>query len=128
MRGSPLRYDVERTMRYASFGFWIGGPLQIIWFAKILPKISTKKPLRDVAIKIGVESAFGTTFFNALYLFLIPVLALKSFEEAQQNVSNHIDKAIKRSWSFWPLFHTLNFALVPLKFQIPFMQACSLLW
>ena len=86
VRGSPYKYDIERTMRYASYGFWFGGPIQIIWYAKILPKIATKKPVRDIALKIGIEFAFATTVFNALYLFIIPVLAMKSLEEAQKNV------------------------------------------
>ena len=73
-------------MRYASYGFWIGGPLQIIWYAKILPKIATKKPVRDIVLKIGIEIAFATIVFNSLYLFIIPVLALKSLQEAQKNV------------------------------------------
>ena len=108
-------------MRYASLGFWINGPIQFVWYSKVVPKIVTNSAIGDVAAKIALDICCYSFIINSAYLIFIPLLSLKSFKEARENHRLLILKTQKRAWTFWPFCNSINYAFVPTKYMIPYV-------
>lgn len=116
---SHLRYDIRRTLRMGLFGLALYGPTSGLWYDALDRCVMPDAPASAAAV------AAKTTLDQIIWA---PVLVTSLFawdlscsgEGLGQGGSNLRSKmrrdllpTLGVNWSFWPLFHLVNFRLVP---------------
>ncbi|KAI9670625.1 MAG: hypothetical protein M1831_005845 [Alyxoria varia] len=128
-RPLPPPFDFERLTRFMSFGFLMA-PLQFKWFGfltSVFPITSTAgtiPALKRVAFDQLIFAPIGLAFF-----FTFMTLAegggrravMKKFEDVYL-------PSLKANYLLWPAVQVINFRLMPLQFQIPFVSTVGIAW
>ncbi|KAJ9213396.1 hypothetical protein DTO166G4_5022 [Paecilomyces variotii] len=128
-KGRPPAFDFERLTRFMAFGFFMA-PLQFQWFKFLsrafpLTKESATAPaLKRVAADQLMFAPFG----------LVAFFTFMTFAEGggrQDLVRKFRDvyiPTLKANFVLWPAVQILNFRVVPIQFQIPFVSSVGIAW
>jgi len=129
LSSGPPPFDFERLTRFMSYGF-IMAPLQFKWFAlltKWFPIITgqgTTQALKRVAMDQLLFAPFGLCCF---FTFMTV---------AEGGGKRHLVKkfqdvyvpTLRANYVLWPAVQILNFRVIPLQFQIPFVSTIGIAW
>ncbi|KAK4634410.1 hypothetical protein CLAFUW4_00070 [Fulvia fulva] len=129
-RGSPP-FDFERLTRFMAYPF-IMAPIQHKWFGLLsgLFPIAPGKPhamtnaLRRVAFD---QFIFAPVGLAAFFTFMTVAegggrrAVTKKFQDVYL-------PALKANFLVWPLVQVLNFRVIPIQFQIPFVSTVGIFW
>lgn len=121
------KYEPDRAARMLGFGLLFYGPLQHFWYALLDKQFNRKTYLPHFASKVVL---------NQIVLGPIVVMSVFAWNLALQNKLDQLNDKVKRDyvpsiingWKFWVPAASVNFWLVPLKRQVVFMSACSIVW
>jgi len=130
---APAGHDFGRTTRQAAFNFLLYGPAQHFWYgalARWFPMtagawIATN--LTPFAIKVFLNQAVlgpvvVTTFFAWSAAFT------GKLSEYPRQMRERCFPTLRRGWVFWVPAASINFAVVPVRFQVLYMSCCSIVW
>ena len=128
---TPL--DMIRTARQCAYNFVFYGPAQHFWYGALAGYFPTNAAaslaanFRPFAAKVFLNQAVlgpvvVTTFFAWTF-------ALQGkMGEYPEKIRRDMLPTLKRGWAFWVPAASVNFAVVPLKFQVLYMSCCSIVW
>ena len=92
-----------------------------ITYNKILPRLVPESTRLALAKKIlFTQTCFAVTSICAFYT-VIPLLQGKNLAEGFEEIKYKIWPTMLANWKVWPLFHLVNFTLVPVKLQAAFV-------
>nr|OQO20399.1 hypothetical protein B0A51_10489 [Rachicladosporium sp. CCFEE 5018] len=127
-RGPPP-FDFERTVRFMAYPF-IMTPLQHKWFAflsKTFPLVAghaTVAAMKRVAFDQLLFAPVGLACF-----FTFMTVAEGGGKRAIiRKFQDVYIPALKANFLVWPLVQALNFRIVPIQFQIPFVSTIGIAW
>ncbi|TKA80320.1 hypothetical protein B0A55_02204 [Friedmanniomyces simplex] len=126
---APPPFDFERTVRFMSYGF-IMAPLQHRWFAflhKTFPLTSggaTANALKRVAFD---QLLFAPCGLAAFFTFMTVTEGGGRRAVARKFQDVYIP-ALKANYMVWPAVQILNFRVMPIQFQIPFVSTIGIAW
>ncbi|GIZ40279.1 hypothetical protein CKM354_000362500 [Cercospora kikuchii] len=129
-RGPPP-FDFERLTRFMAYGFMMA-PVQHKWFGflnRIFPIVSgegkgTTNALRRVAFD---QFLFAPVGLAAFFTFMTVAegggkrAVVRKFQDVYL-------PALKANFIVWPLVQVLNFRVMPIQFQIPFVSTVGIFW
>ncbi|KAF1816790.1 hypothetical protein P152DRAFT_430 [Eremomyces bilateralis CBS 781.70] len=125
----PPPFDFERLTRFMAYGFLMA-PVQHRWFAFLsrtfpLTKASGTVPaLKRVAFDQLIFAPAGLGIFFT-YMTVAEgggkKAVLKKFRDVYM-------PALKANYMVWPAVQILNFRIIPLQFQIPFVSTIGIAW
>lgn len=125
----PRPFDFERLTRFASYSF-IMTPVQFRWFAlltKLFPLTSasaTVPALKRVAMDQLIFAPFGLCCF-----FTFMTVAEGGGKRAVVKKFQDIYiPTLRANFLIWPAVQVINFRLMPLRFQIPFVSTIGVAW
>ncbi|KAL6703191.1 hypothetical protein ACN47E_010120 [Coniothyrium glycines] len=125
----PPPFDFERTTRFMSYGFLMS-PIQLRWFKFLsatfpLSKTSTWLPaLKRVAFDQFLFAPAGLACF-----FTFMTLAEGGGKRAvQRKFQDVYVPALKANYMVWPAVQVINFRLMPIQYQIPFVSTVGIAW
>lgn len=125
----PQAFDFERLTRFMSYGF-IMTPLQFKWFGfltKILPITpgnTTIPALKRVALdQLGLAPLTLCCFFT-----FMTVAEGGGRKQVVKKFQDIYWTTLKAQLMIWPAVQVINFSLMPLKFQIPFVSTVGIAW
>jgi len=125
----PPPFDFERTVRFMSYGF-IMSPLQHRWFKFLsstfpMSKTSTWLPaLKRVSFDQFLFAPAGLACF-----FTFMTVAEGGGKRAVQRKFQDIYvPALKANWLVWPAVQIVNFRIMPIQYQIPFVSTVGIAW
>lgn len=101
-----------RLARMASFGFLIHGPTGHYFYSALDRVIVGTSPLK-VASKVAIDQVLWAPIFTCLFFGYLGIAERKSRKEIVDKIKNDTWTGVKASWKFWPVAHTINFALIP---------------
>jgi protein Mpv17 len=115
----------------ATGAFYIA-PMLHFWYCKALPVISTRLNLSSHRAMVATKLALDQTIFASLittgfYIFLNGI-SKRSLEAGIKDVRDRFKSTMLANWCIWPAAMTINFALVPLQFQVLFSNVIGLFW
>ncbi|KAK5123094.1 hypothetical protein LTR85_003291 [Meristemomyces frigidus] len=129
LQARPPPFDFERLVRFMSYGF-IMAPLQHRWFGflhKTFPLEggkATTNALRRVAFD---QLLFAPCGLAAFFTFMTVTegggkrAVVRKFQDVYV-------PALKANYIVWPLVQVLNFRVIPIQFQIPFVSTIGIAW
>ncbi|KAK5213032.1 hypothetical protein LTR67_006430 [Exophiala xenobiotica] len=125
----PRPFDFERLTRFMSYGF-IMTPLQFLWFGRltkwfpITPKSGTVPALKRMAMDQLVFAPFGLSCF---FTFMT-VAEGGGKREISRKFQDVYLPTLRANWILWPAVQLINFRVMPLQFQIPFVSTIGIAW
>ncbi|KAJ5691265.1 hypothetical protein N7493_000595 [Penicillium malachiteum] len=129
MRGSPPPFDFERLTRFMAYGFFMA-PVQFQWFGFLsrafpLTKANPTVPaLKRVAFDQFIFAPFGLACF-----FTYMTIAEGGGKRAlTQKFRDVYLPTLKANFVLWPAVQILNFRIIPIQFQIPFVSSIGIAW
>ncbi|KAK3634905.1 hypothetical protein LTR56_012167 [Elasticomyces elasticus] len=127
----PPPFDFERTVRFMSYAF-IMAPLQHRWFAflhKTFPFPATGHGATANALK---RVAFDQLLFApcglAAFFTFMTVAEGGGRRAVARKFQDVYIPALKANYVVWPAVQILNFRVMPIQFQIPFVSTIGIAW
>lgn len=125
----PPPFDFERLTRFMGYGFLMA-PVQFRWFKFLektfpLTKTSAFVPaMKRVAFDQLIFAPFGIgCFFTAM------TLAEGGGKRAvYQKMRDMYVPTLKANFMVWPAVQVINFRLMPVQFQLPFVSTVGIAW
>lgn len=121
------RMDWARNGRFFVMGcFWVA-PCTHLWYnflnTRLFPGTSTVQRVtqRVVVDQFGFAVLFQPSFMGLLWL-------MEGRQAIPQQLMTVVPDVLVANWSLWIPAMSVNFAVVPLKFQVLFGNVVALLW
>ncbi|KAK6815915.1 hypothetical protein RU639_009260 [Aspergillus parasiticus] len=128
-RHLPPPFDFERLTRFMSYGFFMA-PIQFKWFGflsrafPLTKKNPTIPALKRVAVDQFLFAPFGLVCFFT-FMTLAEGGGRRALTRKFQDVYL---PTLKANFVLWPAVQVLNFRVVPIQFQIPFVSSVGIAW
>lgn len=125
----PPPFDFERLTRFMAYGFMMA-PIQFKWF-KFLSRAF------PIAKSSGLGSAMKMVAFDQLIFapvgiatfFTVMTVAEGGGKRAvTQKLRDMYIPTLKANFMVWPLVQMINFRLMPIQFQLPFVSTVGIAW
>jgi|EP00970_Alexandrium_tamarense_P004894 protein Mpv17 len=121
--GKP--YDVMRTVRLGSFGFFIHGTTGHYFYGFLDSKFPGTKPL-TVATKVLIDQTIWNPIFGLMFFGYLNVMEGKSFEDYKNKIKADLKTAVMGSWAVWVPAHTINFAFIPPQQRLLYINSIQI--
>ncbi|KAF2108550.1 hypothetical protein BDV96DRAFT_261631 [Lophiotrema nucula] len=128
-RGLPPPFDFERLTRFMAYGFLMA-PLQHKWFGFLSRTFPVTKDSAFVpALK---RTAFDQFLFAPIGLACFFTFMTVAEGGGKRAVTRKFQDvyvpALKANYLVWPAVQIINFRLMPVQFQIPFVSSIGIAW
>ncbi|EMR68535.1 hypothetical protein MGN70_014625 [Eutypa lata] len=125
----PPPFDFERLTRFMAYGFAMA-PVQFKWFGFLsrafpITKDSAFGPaMKRVALDQLIFAPFGIgCFFTAM-----TVAEGGGRRAVAHKLRDMYIPTLKANFMVWPLVQIINFRLMPVQFQLPFVSTIGIAW
>lgn len=125
----PPPFDFERLTRFMAYGFAMA-PLQFKWFGFLsrtfpITKTSAFGPaMKRVAFDQIIFAPFGVACF-----FSVMTVAEGGGRRAvMSKLRDMYVPTLKANYAVWPAVQVINFRLMPVQFQLPFVSTIGIAW
>ncbi|KAN0117335.1 vacuolar membrane protein [Hyaloscypha variabilis] len=125
----PPPFDFERLTRFMAYGFLMA-PVQFKWF-KFLSKAFpvTQKSGLGAALKMVVFDQLIFAPVGIATFFTVMTIAEGGGRRAvSHKLRDMYLPTLKANFMVWPLVQIINFRLMPLQFQLPFVSSIGIAW
>jgi hypothetical protein len=125
----PPPFDFERLTRFMGWGFLIA-PLQFKWFGVLertfpITKLSGTAPAFK---RVLMDQAFFAPVGLGLFFSYLTLTEGGGKKEIKKKMENIYVPTLKANYMVWPLVQVLNFRVIPLQFQLPFVSTVGIFW
>ena len=103
---SDKPYDVMRTIRMGSFGFFIHGTTGHYFYGFLDSKLPGTKPV-TVATKVLIDQTIWNPIFGCMFFGYLNLCEGKSWDEYVQKLKSDLKTAVMGSWAVWVPAHTI---------------------
>jgi len=125
----PPPFDFERLTRFMAYGFLMA-PIQFKWFnflSRAFPVTKTSglaPAMKRVAFDQLIFAPVGiATFFTAM-----TIAEGGGRRAVSHKLRDMYLPTLKANFMVWPLVQIINFRLMPIQFQLPFVSSVGIAW
>lgn len=125
----PQPFDFERTIRFMSYGF-IMTPVQFQWFGlltRFFPMTATSTTI-PVLKRVACDQFIFAPAGLCCFFTFMTVAEGGGKRQVIKKFQDIYIPTLKANWLIWPAVQLLNFRVVPLRFQIPFVSTIGIAW
>ncbi|RMZ78906.1 hypothetical protein DV737_g3698, partial [Chaetothyriales sp. CBS 132003] len=125
----PAPFDFERLTRFMSYGF-LWAPAQFKWFGlltrlfPITPGRGTVPALQRVAMDQLIFAPVGL----AVFFTFMTVAEGGGRKHVVKKFQDIYMPTLRANYLLWPAVQILNFRIIPLPLQIPFVSTIGIAW
>lgn len=125
----PQPFDFERLTRFMTYPF-IMAPLQFLWFGRLTkwfpigPNNGNTQAFKRVAMDQLIFAPVGLSCF----LTFMTVTEGGGRKEVTTKFQDLYIPVLRANYILWPAVQLINFRLMPLQFQIPFVSLIGIGW
>lgn len=141
-RAEPFELDLARTLRLASFGVLVNGPVLAKWYplldrfaerALADPRATfwtTSLPPRWRApvVKVAIETACFDLFFLATFYVYVDALEGGDSETCRRKLETKLLPSFATGLAVWPATQLANFRFVPTLYQPYVVNVVAVVW
>ncbi|RKF63830.1 Protein sym1 [Erysiphe neolycopersici] len=128
-RLKPPPFDFERLMRFIAYGFMMAPP-QFKWFqflSKIFP-ISKESGLLPALKMVAFDQMIYAPIGVATFFTVMTVAEGGDRRAVSIKLRDMFIPTLKANYMIWPLVQMVNFRLMPIRFQLPFVSTVGIAW
>ncbi|KAL3414825.1 hypothetical protein V8F44DRAFT_113256 [Aspergillus fumigatus] len=125
----PPPLDFERLTRFMSYGFFMA-PIQFKWFgflSRAFP-LTKKSPTLPALKRVAVDQLMFAPFGLACFFTFMTVAEGGGKRALTRKFQDVYLPTLKANYVLWPAVQILNFRVVPIQFQIPFVSSVGIAW
>ncbi|KHN94115.1 Mpv17/PMP22 [Metarhizium album ARSEF 1941] len=128
-KAPPAAFDFERLTRFMAYGFCVA-PLQFKWFRFLERAFPiTKTSAFGPATKRVVFDQFVYAPFGVGLFFVAMTVAEGGGRRAiSSKLRDMYVPTLKANYVVWPAVQIVNFRLMPVQFQLPFVSTVGIAW
>lgn len=125
----PPPFDFERLTRFMSYGF-IMAPLQHKWFGFLSSTFPAKAGAASSAAfkRVAFDQLLFAPVGLAMFFTFMTVAEGGTRRDVQKKFRDVYIPALKANFMVWPAVQMLNFRVIPLQLQIPFVSTIGIAW
>jgi hypothetical protein len=121
------RYDYGRTARQAIWGAAIPGPF-LHYFYGGLARRFPGNSAKTVLTKIALDQTVGAPLIVTSFYWTTGLLEGKSVSDVKKKYVESFWPTMKLNYQLWPAAQAVNFAFVPVAWQVIYVASVSLVW
>ncbi|KAG7287231.1 hypothetical protein NEMBOFW57_006737 [Staphylotrichum longicolle] len=125
----PPPFDFERLTRFMAYGFCMA-PVQFRWF-KLLEKTFpiTKTAAFVPAMKrVAFDQLIFAPFGVACFFTAMTIAEGGGKRAVYHKMRDMYVPTLKANYMLWPAVQVINFRLMPVQFQLPFVSTVGIAW
>ena len=125
----PRPFDFERFTRFMSYPF-IMTPLQFKWFAlltKVFPLTATSATVPALK-RVAMDQLLFAPFGLCCFFTFMTVTEGGGKRQVVKKFQDVYVPTLRANYILWPAVQIINFRLMPLRFQIPFVSTIGIAW
>ncbi|KAI8633291.1 hypothetical protein F5Y19DRAFT_295295 [Xylariaceae sp. FL1651] len=128
-RTPPAQFDFERLTRFMAYGFAMA-PLQFKWFGFLSRAFPiTKNSAFGPALKrVAVDQIVFAPVSVALFFSVMTVAEGGGRRAVSLKLKDMYLPTLKANYMVWPAVQIINFRLMPVQFQLPFVSTVGIAW
>jgi protein Mpv17 len=126
----PHSFDFERLSRFAAYGFVVA-PLQYRWFgllSRVFPMAKGQPALGQALKRVVMDQLVYAPFGLALFFSVMTVAEGGGRRAVQNKMRDMYLPTLKANYILWPAVQMVNFRLMPMQFQLPFVSTIGIAW
>ncbi|XP_058985854.1 mpv17-like protein [Musca domestica] len=120
--------DLIRTAKYGSLGMLFVGPVLKYWFGLLDRQIRGKQGVQRALKKMAVDQAIMAPSLNLAIASLVGLINNEKPGDIAERLKTQYPDIMKTNYIIWPAVQILNFGLVPLRYQVVFVQTIAVFW
>ncbi|KAK0746455.1 hypothetical protein B0T18DRAFT_438436 [Schizothecium vesticola] len=128
-RALPPPFDFERLTRFMVYGFLMA-PVQFRWF-KFLEKtfpITKTNAFPQAMKRVAFDQLIFAPFGVAAFFTAMTVAEGGGRRAVSQKLRDMYVPTLKANYMLWPAVQVVNFRLMPVQFQLPFVSTVGIAW
>lgn len=126
--GAPVgEIDPAAAARYATFGFFITGPVSHIFYQLMEVWMPATDPLCIVK-RLLLDRLIFAPGFLLIFYFVMNILEAKGWRDFESKMRGSYWIALKMNWKVWTPFQFVNINFVPVEFRVLFANMVALFW
>ncbi|KAK3939001.1 hypothetical protein QBC46DRAFT_388864 [Diplogelasinospora grovesii] len=125
----PPPFDFERLTRFMAYGFCMA-PVQFRWFKfleKSFPITKTAAALPAMK-RVVFDQLIFAPFGIACFFTVMTVAEGGGRRAVYQKLRDMYVPTLKANFLVWPAVQVINFRLIPVQFQLPFVSTVGIAW
>lgn len=125
----PPPFDFERLTRFMAYGFMMS-PVQYHWFAFLSRSFPVTKTAGMVPVlkRVAFDQLMFAPFGLACFFTFMTVAEGGGKRAVIRKFQDVYVPALRANYVLWPAVQILNFRVIPLQFQIPFVSSVGIAW
>ncbi|KAL1879869.1 hypothetical protein Daus18300_001708 [Diaporthe australafricana] len=125
----PPPFDFERLTRFMAYGFAMA-PLQFKWFGFLSRTFPiTKTAAFGPAMKrVAMDQIIFAPFGVACFFSVMTVAEGGGRRAVMSKLRDMYVPTLKANYAVWPAVQVINFRLMPVQFQLPFVSTIGIAW
>lgn len=121
--------NLRRTAEFSALGLFLVGPTLRFWYGRLDRLISPKQVAWKVAVKkASLDQFVFAPAFIVLFTGSISYMQGMNTESVVQRLKSEYATILKANYMIWPTAQLINFALIPLSYQVLFVQIVAIIW
>ncbi|KAI9371203.1 hypothetical protein BJX61DRAFT_534995 [Aspergillus egyptiacus] len=128
-RHVPPPFDFERLTRFMSYGFFMA-PIQFKWFgflSRTFP-LAKRNPTVSALKRVACDQLLFAPFGLCCFFTFMTVAEGGGKRALTRKFQDVYLPTLKANFVLWPAVQILNFRVVPIQFQIPFVSTVGIAW
>ncbi|XP_052763090.1 protein Mpv17-like isoform X2 [Mya arenaria] len=119
-------YDKKRTLRFAIFGTFFGGPVFSLWYTRLATSFGHTK---YASLKmVACDQLLFAPPFLAYFLTVMELLKGDRLPEIKAKLQDDYPDIIKTNYKIWPAVQALNFTFVPVTYRVLVVNLVAVGW
>lgn len=125
----PQPFDFERLTRFMSYGF-IMAPLQFLWFGRLTRwfPIDSKNGNVQALKRVAMDQLIFAPIGLSCFFTFMTVTEGGGRKEVVTKFKDIYLPTLRANYILWPAVQVINFRLMPIQFQIPFVSTVGIAW
>ncbi|KAG6453645.1 hypothetical protein O3G_MSEX008252 [Manduca sexta] len=119
--------DYKRSLKFASIGFFIGGPTLRMWYGVLNRHVGSQGKIVAVK-KVLVDQLLFAPSFLGMILVCAGTMQGKTWDKVKSDVQANYFDVLQTNYYIWPWVQLVNFYFVPLQYQVLLVQTVALFW
>ncbi|XP_061396679.1 mpv17-like protein [Musca vetustissima] len=120
--------DLIRTAKYGSLGMLFVGPVLKFWFGLLDRQIRGRQGVQRALKKMAVDQVIMAPSLNLAIASMVGLINNEKPQEIAERIKTQYPDIMKTNYMIWPAVQILNFGLVPLRYQVVFVQTIAVFW
>jgi hypothetical protein len=128
-RSPPPPFDFERLTRFMAYGFLMA-PVQFHWFGALSRwfPITKARGMAPALQRVAMDQLIFAPIGLSCFFTFMTVAEGGGGRAITKKFQDVYVPALRANYMVWPAVQMLNFRVIPVQFQIPFVSTVGIAW